>query len=273
MIKYTSIKSVLYDLSLDMKEEDYDELRFTEWVTQAYRSFNLAQKYETKTALCTVVEHKTNVPSTAMHINQIAYKASLDEVDVEDIRRDLGLSLEDETGIYFADSTLAERAFNQMQQNGWRAMRSTTSTFSPTYFSTGETSCADCGEEYSISPSGCITTSFRNGYVLISYLALATDEDGLPLIPDHEDLKSALYHYVMYRYWQSKQLTQEVKYWVEWHLTRYALLKQKSRADITQPDLAGMENLKDMTNRLVPRAYRYDQFFRGLNNRENTRYS
>jgi len=92
------------------------------------------------------------------------------------------------------------------------------------------------------------------------------------MIPDHEDLKAALYHYVMYRYWQGQPLTNESKYFLEFHLARYALLKQKARADINQPDIAGMENIKDMTSRLVPRSYRFDNFFQNLNNRENIRF-
>jgi hypothetical protein len=43
---------------------------------------------------------------------------------------------------------------------------------------------------------GYITTSFCDGTVVVHYKAIPTDSDGLPLIPDNENYKQALYWYV-----------------------------------------------------------------------------
>lgn len=41
-----------------------------------------------------------------------------------------------------------------------------------------------------------ITTSFADGAVRLHYMARPSDENGLPLIPDNEDYKQAIYYYV-----------------------------------------------------------------------------
>jgi hypothetical protein len=69
--------------------------------------------------------------------------------------------------------------------------------------------CPDCKYEYSISPSGVITTNFKDGEILISYLRLPQDDEGFLLIPDDETLKEALTHYVLYMYWLTKDLMKE----------------------------------------------------------------
>lgn len=65
---------------------------------------------------------------------------------------------------------------------------------------TSITKCTSCEYEYSVSPSGIITTNFLEGTIMIAYLAWAKNEDNEILIPDDETLKEALRQYVLFRY-------------------------------------------------------------------------
>jgi len=69
--------------------------------------------------------------------------------------------------------------------------------------------CDQCQHEYTISPSGVITTTLLEGIMLLSYLAYPKDEEGYALIPDDENVKEAIFHYVLYRYWLQKDMMKE----------------------------------------------------------------
>lgn len=51
-------------------------------------------------------------------------------------------------------------------------------------------------EHFYTTEPGSILTSFETGSIRVHYKGLATDEDGLPLIPDNGHLKEAIYYYV-----------------------------------------------------------------------------
>lgn len=70
----------------------------------------------------------------------------------------------------------------------------------PTFFAPDASAChrlPGCeGHWYQID-GGVITTSFKTGDIRIHYRRIAVDEGGLPLIPDNENLKQALYWYTL----------------------------------------------------------------------------
>jgi hypothetical protein len=63
-------------------------------------------------------------------------------------------------------------------------------------------SSANCGtlkpcrdSWYQVEVPGYITTSFKKGWIRVHYKCVPTDEEGLPMIPDNENFKQALYWY------------------------------------------------------------------------------
>lgn len=60
--KYTSIKSVVYDLSQLIDERYWNEIRVLEWATKAYRSMGISSKYVTKLCKVVVEDHKGTLP-------------------------------------------------------------------------------------------------------------------------------------------------------------------------------------------------------------------
>lgn len=92
----------------------------------------------------------------------------------------------------------------------WGPLRLTTNPYHNSICNTSSLfNCNQCANEFSISPSGVITTTGKEGSLLISYLGYPIDEDGFALIPDDETAKEAIFHYVLYRYWLQKDMMKE----------------------------------------------------------------
>ena len=284
MIKYTSIDAVLYELSTDLDESVYNETLFKEWAIKALRKFKLNAKYDIATCIIPVVQHKAKVPSSAIQLVQIAYKTDLSDVDVEALRTVMGMDTNITDYLQDPDSLVYKALTASVRSNtGWRPIKLTTNNFhltllndtsiyNDTTYLPGMYDCQYCEHEYSIDSDGCIVTTLRDGLLYLAYKIHTQDTNGNTLIPDNEDLKDAIRHYTLYRYWSRKSLTNESKYEREFHLKQFEVLKAKATADINEPDEAQMENIKNQLQRLVPRSNMRDNFFSKLSNKELTTY-
>ena len=128
-----------------------------------------------------------------------------------------------------------------------------------------------CGHRYTVYGKQSIQTSFSKGCVLLSYKRYVRDCEGVDLVPDNEDLKDALFHFCMYRWWMSRMTYKEEgsERQMRFHYQEYKTLGRKAAANLNSPDIDVLENIKDTRNRLVPREYFYDKGFGQLSNREN----
>ena len=58
---------------------------------------------------------------------------------------------------------------------------------------------------------------------------------------------------------------------MKFYLQQWQTLKLQAM-NLNLPDVSEYENLKNMSNRLVPRENRFNQFFLPLNSRENVKF-
>lgn len=282
-LDYTSVDSVLYELHTIFEDENWSETRMREWATKGYLKSSLPAKYEIKTEFLLVEEHKASLPSSAKHILQIAYKQTLKEDDLESLKNILNVNDEKwnpslrllDSSNPLPKSVLA--ALNNAPGTGWKPLRLASNSFFNTItmntpdaimrYDATNYNCLECNHEYSIDSSGCITTTLKEGYLYISYLSLICDKNGYVLIPNNENLKEALFHYCLYRYWLSRSTHKDQGSINErnFHLKQYEVLKAKAVAEINEPDVAQMENLKNLNNKLFKSQHHYDSFFSRIN--------
>lgn len=244
--KYTSIKSILYDLSLTIDERYWNEIKMLTWLVRGYRQMNLAAALEPKTCQLAVINHKTELPTDFRYLTQVAEFIG----DCNDTAEDC---IEDAKSIKY------------------RPMRLTSNPYhSSICLNNSLTYCTDCLHEFSISPNLILTTTLKGGTILISYLANTVDDKGDILIPDDEAVKEALMHYVLYRYWMAKYQMKEEgsEQRMQHHLSMWNALSKKAR-NIDLPDVNQLENMKNDFNRLLPRENKFNQMFLTLGNREN----
>jgi len=110
-----------------------------------------------------------------------------------------------------------------------------------------------------------ITLSAKEGKVCMAYLAIPTDEEGLPLIPDDVSYKLAVKKYLTmkldYIEWRRGTIAPQVfdhseREWM-WYVGQAG---NKAK----MPGVDELEAIKNMTMRLIPRVNAHETFFKGL---------
>jgi hypothetical protein len=269
--QWTNILTVLEDLSESIPPQYYNELTMLEYCAQAMDKIGVVIQYENDVELKEIEEYKTTLPLGLIQINMVAYKdvATINDKDLEEIKKLMGI--DNETNM---SNDIAIRAWfaHKGQSNFWKPLALSTNKFA---LSVHCDNCinidSECGESYVVTPEGNLVTSFKKGYVCIAYTKYPCDDDGNFLIPDNEDFKSALRYYCLMRHWESrynmKEEGAERRYMH--FLNMWSLYKSKAPGDLRQPDLAEMENLKNIRTSLIPKTRRFQGFFGNLRGEEN----
>jgi len=117
-----------------------------------------------------------------------------------------------------------------------------------------------------------IKTQFKEGAVCLNYLAVPTDDEGFPLIPDDVYFDKALKSYCTYmldRIEFRKMKLPEVAYRDSEKDWLFYCSSAKGAANM--PNAAQMENLKNIWVRLIPQQNQYNHHFKGLSKQEHRR--
>jgi hypothetical protein len=130
------------------------------------------------------------------------------------------------------------------------------------------TCCTDY--HFYISDNVLITDIPEDGQeVCIIYLGIPVDTDGIPLIPDNVYYMEALAKYVTYMMdyseWRKGNIADKVFQKSEQDWLFYV---NSARGAANMPNLAQMENLKNVWVRLIPKQNEYNQFFKNNANQE-----
>jgi len=110
-------------------------------------------------------------------------------------------------------------------------------------------------------------TSFKEGTLNIRYTAYPSDEDGYPLVPDHQSFKEALYWYITYKYLYAKALNKEIdpRFYDDAYV-KWQYYCNQAGAEAMMPDLQTLEALKRSFHRLKPDMFQFTKFYNDLNN-------
>lgn len=114
-----------------------------------------------------------------------------------------------------------------------------------------------------------IFTSTKDIDLLVSYLAIKTDSDGFPLIPENASYVRALELYIQKRYFttlfNSGKIPQAVLANTQ---QEYAFYVGQAQSDLIRPNLDQMESMKNMWCTLIPRTHKHADGFKSVNNPE-----
>jgi len=114
-----------------------------------------------------------------------------------------------------------------------------------------------------------IKTNIRNGYIMLAYQAIPTDNDGYPMIPDDVDFIEALYWYVtmklLYPEWKLGRVRDEVYYDARrsWNFTC-----KKAYGNAMMPNIDQLESIKNQWLRLIPEIHEHANGFSTLSDRQ-----
>lgn len=115
--------------------------------------------------------------------------------------------------------------------------------------------------QYSTKP-GYITVNVPCGRVKISYYAIPTDEDSMPMIPDLPSYKEALMYYIgtkiLYAKWIKGQLSNEIYYSIKrsWNFYR-----KQAYAEAMMPTVDELETIKNVWHKPYTEMRDHDTFF------------
>lgn len=262
---YVSLKSVLFQLSTLIDDRYYNETVALEWAAQGLQKANVIPKLEDKIYITKVTDHKATLPSDFHYLVQIAYQQE---------------ALPISPFYYVPNEAHMPNIFGQYFTNLIPVSGITGVRWVPLRLATSVASvdkrllyCDKCTHTFTVSSNGVITTSIDEACLMIQYKAYPTDDNGDLLIPDNQDLKEALLHYVLYNYWLTKYMMKEegAESRVNFHLTRYNTLSKKAQ-NLNLPDPAQYENLMGVWRRMFTPTSHADNLYTTLGNRENANF-
>ena len=115
--------------------------------------------------------------------------------------------------------------------------------------------------QYATKP-GYIMTSIMTGYVKISYYAIYTDEEGMPLIPDMESYKEALLWYLGVKHFYPKKLKGLISTQDYYDIRNsYNFYRKQAYAEAMVPTVDDMTSIKNTQLTLYPQVNEEDTFF------------
>lgn len=122
----------------------------------------------------------------------------------------------------------------------------------------------------SFKTQGClIYTSFRTGQIEVSYKAIPTDDEGLPLLPDNAIFLKTLELYIKKEWFTilfdmgkiSPAVLQNAQ-------QEYAFKAGQCNNEFMIPSVSEMESITNMFNQLIPRVNEFNKGFRHLGDKE-----
>ncbi len=117
-----------------------------------------------------------------------------------------------------------------------------------------------------------IYTSFKDGNIDMSYLAIPVDCDGIPLIPDNSKYMRALEYYIRKEYFTILFDTGKISLPVLQNAQQqYSFYVGQAQSDMVKLDVSKMESLMNGYSALLPRDNSFQQGFANVGSKEYLR--
>lgn len=123
--------------------------------------------------------------------------------------------------------------------------------------------------QYTTKP-GYINTCMPRGFVKISYYAIYTDEDSMPMIPDLESYKEAIYWYVTMKLMYPKKLKGQISQGDYYDIRNsYNFYRKQAYAEAMMPTVDDLTTISNIYNKLYPEINDHNMFFSTSGDEQN----
>lgn len=123
--------------------------------------------------------------------------------------------------------------------------------------------------QYTTKP-GYINTCMPRGFVKISYYAIYTDEDSMPMIPDLESYKEAIYWYVTMKLMYPKKLKGQISQGDYYDIRNsYNFYRKQAYAEAMMPTVDDLETISNIYTKLYPEINDHNIFFSTSGDEQN----
>lgn len=123
--------------------------------------------------------------------------------------------------------------------------------------------------QYTTKP-GYINTCMPRGFVKISYYTIYTDEDSMPMIPDLESYKEAIYWYVTMKLMYPKKLKGQISQGDYYDIRNsYNFYRKQAYAEAMMPTVDDLETISNIYTKLYPEINDHSMFFSTSGDEQN----
>lgn len=284
--KLVSSKAVLAKIiaDLDLKE---DEIRITdirEWISEAMEKIGAVQQLEHKVANLKICDYQAKLPCDLYRLNQVAFsfENSCGWLPMRKVTNSFGIYKkcgECDPKMLIQDNALlplVKNIFNLDNDkdaleilNSDQNIKQTLSALVNQYtvpsnngrLIVGNPATFNTSLQYSTKP-GYITVNVPCGWVKVSYHAIPTDEDSMPMIPDVPSYFEAIFWYVAmkmsYPKYLKGQLNQNIYYDMK---SSWNFYRKQAYAEAMMPTVDELESIKNVWHKPYTEFRDHDTFF------------
>lgn len=271
---------------LDLKEDEIKITDIREWIGEAMEKIGAIQQLEHKVVEIPIVNYQAKLPCDLYRLNQVAF--SFDNgcgwLPMRKVTNSFGIYTECgcckcDPKMIIKDNALiplVKNIFNLVEDsdaldilNNDTNIKRTLSTLVNQYtipsvngkLIPGNPSVYNSTLQYSTKP-GYITVNVPCGWVKISYHAIITDDDSMPMIPDNPSYFEAIFWYVTmklsYPKYLKGQLNQNIYYDMK---NSWNFYRKQAYAEAMMPGVDELESIKNDWHKLYPEFDDHDTFF------------
>lgn len=283
---------------LDLKE---DQIRITdirEWIMEGILKIGAIQQYEHKVAILPIECHQVALPCDLYKLGQVAFSFCNGGgwLPMRKATSSFGVfhdrECSNEPCMLIPDTAmfpLVKNMFNLNTDrealdklNGDTNLRQTLSIllnqwtvgtvngkFVPGVIDHRDSTMFSNELQYTTKP-GYINTCMPRGFVKISYYAIYTDEDSMPMIPDLESYKEAIYWYVTMKLMYPKKLKGQISQGDYYDIRNsYNFYRKQAYAEAMMPTVDDLETISNIYTKLYPEINDHSMFFSTSGDEQN----
>lgn len=283
---------------LDLKE---DQIRITdirEWIMEGILKIGAIQQYEHKVAILPIECHQVALPCDLYKLGQVAFSFCNGGgwLPMRKATSSFGVfhdrECSNEPCMLIPDTTMFPLVKNMFNLNTDREaldklnedtnLRQTLSIllnqwtvgtvngkFVPGVVDHRDGTMFSNELQYTTKP-GYINTCMPRGFVKISYYAIYTDEDSMPMIPDLESYKEAIYWYVTMKLMYPKKLKGQISQGDYYDIRNsYNFYRKQAYAEAMMPTVDDLETISNIYTKLYPEINDHSMFFSTSGDEQN----
>lgn len=283
---------------LDLKE---DQIRITdirEWIMEGILKIGAIQQYEHKVAILPIECHQVALPCDLYKLGQVAFSFCNEGgwLPMRKATSSFGVfhdrECNNEPCMLIPDTAMFPLVKNMFNLNTDREaldklnedtnLRQTLSIllnqwtvgtvngkFVPGVVDHRDSTMFSNELQYTTKP-GYINTCMPRGFVKISYYAIYTDEDSMPMIPDLESYKEAIYWYVTMKLMYPKKLKGQISQGDYYDIRNsYNFYRKQAYAEAMMPTVDDLTTISNIYNKLYPEINDQDTFFSTSGDEQN----
>lgn len=292
--KLTTSKEIIAKIiaDYDLKEDEIKITDIREWIGEGMEKIGAVQQLEHKVANLKICDYQAKLPCDLYRLNQVAFsfENGCGWLPMRKVTNSFGIYKkcgECDPKMLIQDNALlplVKNIFNLDNDkdaletlNSDQNIKQTLSALVNQYtvpsnngrLIVGNPATFNTSLQYSTKP-GYITVNVPCGWVKVSYHAIPTDEDSMPMIPDLTSYKEALMYYIgtklLYSKWIKGQVSNEIYYTIKrsWNFYR-----KQAYAEAMMPSTDEIRGIQNSWDRLYPERDEHSSFFEYLGDQQH----